>query len=570
MNLEHLRAFLWLRWRLFLRQMQSGGAINTVMHVFMVIGGVVLGVNLLVGAFLVGLFAFEQASPDIFMYVWDGLVALFLFVWMIGLLSELQRSEALALDKFLHLPVSLTGLFVLNYLSSLFSLNLIVFVPMTVGLALGLVFARGPALLLLLPLLVGFFLMVTALTYQFQGWLASLMVDKRRRRTVIVLVTLGFVLIFQAPNLITIFRPWESKQAGDLTKNVSREQVAQTVALVNLALPPGWLPLGAKGLAEGDVVPALLGTFGLSLIGVASLWRAYRTTVRLYTGDFSAGKSLALPGPAPPKKVEKPSVELIERIIPWVSEPAAVIALAGFRSLMRAPEAKMLLLTPIFVVGILGGMYLKNADGMPDAVRPLLAFGAMAMIVLTMSQFVGNQFGFDRSGFRAFVLCPVGRRDIILGKNLAVAPLALTMGIVAAALVQGLYPMRIDRFLALLPQLVSMYLIFCTLANWLSIFSPMHMPTGALKATNAKLIPILCNMLFAMCLTPALSLTLLPFGLEAGLELLGVEGLPIGLVLSVLECVAIVCVYRKALTWQGDLLQAREQRILEIVTTKAE
>ena len=104
MNIEHLRAFLWLRWRLFLQQMQRGGAINTVMHVLLVIGGTILGVNLLVGSFLVGLFAFEHVSPVAFMYVWDGIVALFLFVWMIGLLSELQRSDALSLDKFLHLP----------------------------------------------------------------------------------------------------------------------------------------------------------------------------------------------------------------------------------------------------------------------------------------------------------------------------------------------------------------------------------------------------------------------------------------------------------------------------------
>ena len=63
------------------------------------------------------------------------------------------------------------------------------------------------------------------------------------------------------------------------------------VRLVNLVLPPGWLPLGIRGLAEGNVLPALLGTLGLTLIGSASLRRAYRTTLRLYTGQFSSGKA---------------------------------------------------------------------------------------------------------------------------------------------------------------------------------------------------------------------------------------------------------------------------------------
>ena len=77
------------------------------------------------------------------MYVWDGLVVGFLFSWAIGLLAELQRSEVLSLDKFLHLPVSLTGVFLINYLSSLFSLTLIIFVPAMVGLSLGLVIRPG-------------------------------------------------------------------------------------------------------------------------------------------------------------------------------------------------------------------------------------------------------------------------------------------------------------------------------------------------------------------------------------------------------------------------------------------
>src|SRR5204863_417498 len=67
------------------------------------------------------------------------------------------------------------------------------------------------------------------------------------------------------------------------------QQAESTAKLINLLLPPGWLPLGAMALAEGNLLPALLGTIGLTLIGSASLWRSYRTTVRLYTGQFSAG-----------------------------------------------------------------------------------------------------------------------------------------------------------------------------------------------------------------------------------------------------------------------------------------
>ena len=136
--------------------------------------------------------------------LWDVLVLAFLFFWLMGLATELQRSEALSLDKLLHLPVSLSGTFLLNYLSSLISLSLVIFIPTTVGLCLALVFVKGPVMLVLFPLLGTFLLMVTGVTHQLREWLHVMMLNKRRRRAIIVLVTAAFVLLVQVPNIINI------------------------------------------------------------------------------------------------------------------------------------------------------------------------------------------------------------------------------------------------------------------------------------------------------------------------------------------------------------------------------
>src|SRR5262249_28680740 len=153
----------------------------------------------------------------VLLYVWDGVVVAFLCFWAAGLLTELQRSEILSLDKFLHLPVSLSGAFLINYVSSLLNLGMVLFVPPMLGLSVGLVFGMGPAMLLMLPLVAAFLLMVTALTYQFQGWLAALMSNPRRPRTVIVVMTIAFVLIFQLPNLINLYQPWEKGSTDRFT-----------------------------------------------------------------------------------------------------------------------------------------------------------------------------------------------------------------------------------------------------------------------------------------------------------------------------------------------------------------
>jgi ABC-2 type transport system permease protein len=618
MNLDHLRAFVWLRWRLLANQVTKGHIFNQILLIIFAVGGVLSSIALFVGGFVVGalVFALADIPSWVMLVVWDGLVVAFLFTWSIGVLQELQRSEALSIEKFLHLPVSLAGVFVLNYLSSLFSINLLMFMPMLVGFSLGLVLSKGLTMLLLLPLLAAFLLMVTALTYQFQGWLASLMVNKRRRRTIIVLVTFGFILLFQLPNALNLyFQPWNLDNRNELNlqqaelnvalanKAITKDDFQKKMTAANEAhesskkerdrmyaefaeeaawitsavLPPGWLAIGASDASEGNVARALLGIFGMGLIGAGSLWRAYRTTLRLYTGQFTAGKktpaAVIARAPATPTKAgEARPAMLLERQIAWLSEPATVIALATFRSLTRAPEAKMLLLSPVIMVLIFGGIGSQvSAEKVADPLRPLIVFGAMALNMLSLLQIVSNQFGFDRSGFKIYVLSPALRRDVLLAKNLAILPLIAVLTAPLIIVLEFLFPMPIGYLLAVPFEFISMSLLLCLPANLVSILSPMQMAPGSMNPASPKVIPILVRFLLMLALPLAMAPVMLPWGIEAGLAALEVvEGIPICLVLSALECMAVIMLYRWLLDLQGRLVQYRELQILEAVTTKEE
>jgi hypothetical protein len=359
-----------------------------------------------------------------------------------------------------------------------------------------------------------------------------------------------------------------ARQLQSQESNQQAWQEAQRIGwVINVLLPPGWLPLGVNAVAQGNALPALLGTLGLTLIGAGSLWRAYQTTVRFYTGQWSNGK----PASTPVAQTGKRPANMLDKDLPWLSEPASVVALGAFRSLTRAPEGKMLLLSPAILVLVFGSLLLAHRFDMPESVRPLLAFGVMALILLTLIGVIGNQFGFDRGGFRIFVLSPASRRDILLGKNLAFAPVALTLGLGLTALLQIIYPMRLDHFLATVVTFVSMYLLFCLLANLLSILTPMQIAAGSFKPTNPRMLAVLLQMAF-LCVFPlALLPVLLPLGIEVLLESLGwLTGVPLCLALAVVEAVAAVYFYRLVLTWEGHLLQVREQKILELVTAKAE
>lgn len=611
MNWQHLRAMLWLRWRLVANHWRRAGRLNALLMTVVVGGAVLLVIPLFLGCILLGPRLISHASPADLMLGCDTLILAFIFFWTIGLLSELQRTESLSLSKLMHLPISVQGAFLINYVGSTVGLGIAFFAPVFFGLGIALVRAKGPQMLPILPAAAAFLLMVTAVTYQFQGWLGSLMSNPRRRRTIVMLISAGLVLSFQLPYLFNVFQPWgshnaksavplseelkgldRSLRAGEIdaaehmrrqqqvlerrlndvhqAKRDALEQGTRIAGWLNIALPPGWLALGVKAGAEGKVLPAVLGCLGMTLIGAASLRRSYRTTIRLYQGEFtanSARKSSAvqMTGAA---EIWRPL--LLERRLPGVSEPVAAVTLATWIGLLRAPEAKMLLIGPIVMSLVFGGVLLRSQQELPVSARPLIALGAIFMVLFNILQFMANQFGFDRDGFRVYVLCPAQRRDILLGRNLAYAGLALILWTILLTIVQVTGPMRLDHLLAMLPQFVSMYLAFCLMTNLVSIYAPLQIAAGSMQPSSPKLRIVLLQLAMVFVLLPLSQIpTLVPLAIELFLEHLEWHaGLPIFLLLSTLECVAFVFLYRFVLDWEGELFQKREQRILQCVTNK--
>jgi len=615
-NWEHLKTYIWVRWRLSKNQVKRSGSIGVIIAAILAGLRVLGGVVTFIAGLLVGVFALRQAEPMVVMIVWDGVVGAFILFWMIGLMSELQRSELLSLDNFMHLPVSPSGAFLINSLGSSIGLSLILFLPAMTGLAIGLMFSRGLTMLLLFPLIVTFLLMVTAVTYQFRGWLASMMANPRRRRTIIAVVTVLFILVFQLPNLLLNFGPGakEKRQAsqearkevavrdqnladGLITKEEYEKQLSEKGAVlkedreleveknyrivrtVNAAVPPGWLPYGAFAASHGRYFPILACIFGMGLIGVISLQRSYKTSIRLYSGDFNKGRAGRKAETESvfedvPEIKEKPGrrAAFLEKKLPWMSEQASAVTLMGCRSLIRAPEVKMLLLTPVIMLVVFGGMFASKGGNVSGLLRPLIALGFMAiLLILGMTTFVGNQFAFDRSGFRTFVLSCSLRRDILLGKNLSLFPYAIVLMTLIIGVSQWINPMRWDHLAAVLIQMVPMYLLFCLTGNIMSILSPITLKSGSGMPAPHQGIRTLFQMIFMIVLPVPLSFTLIPLGIEALYSsIISTVWVPIFLILSVIQVVVVIWLYRAAINWQGILLHQNEQKILEVVSLKAD
>ena len=585
MNWDQLKTILWLRWRLMNNQWRRGGGIGAVFAAIVIIGALLLSAATFAGGLFGGFFGLREATPTVVMMAWFGVTAFFCFFWMIGLVAELQRSETIDLQKLMHLPVALGQMFMVNYIVSHFSVSIVIVVPAMLGLGIGLMIARGPEMILMIPLALSMVFMITAWTYCLRGWLATMMSNPRRRRTVIMCITMAFVLLAQGPNLyFNILRNHQFSGGQTLTsqerQRQNKEQVASAERMFNNLvavqsyIPPLWVPVGARALADGNPLPALLGTLGCAGIAVLGLRRAYRGTVRFYYGDSGGRAAAKISGEA--RKVSAPrdksKTDFLERTIPFAPEQSAALAQATLRSLLRAPEVKMAWATSFIVTIIIGGtIFLRTTANMSDAVKPFVATGSVVFPVFFLAQFFANQFGFDRDGFRALILSPADRQLILLGKNLAALPIAAAFGSLLIALITVRLHLPPLTVLATLFQFASVLLMAGIAGNLLSILIPYRIQPGTMKPTKmpglAMVVLMLCQMLFPMAMLPAFAGPLLEL-LWRWAEL--PDFVPVNFICSAMLCGVMLLAYWQLLAPMGRLLQRRETKILGVIAVEVE
>jgi hypothetical protein len=148
----------------------------------------------------------------------------------------------------------------------------------------------------------------------------------------------------------------------------------------------------------------------------------------------------------------------------------------------------------------------------------------------------------------AGLVAPIDRRMILLGKNLAMLPVGLGLGLVAIIL-----------------------LIAGMIGNFLSVLSPYRVAAGSLKPTRlparAMLAIVATQLLFPIAFFPALipsvaQLAWSKFG--------GSPRLPIGLFLAMPIAAATLAAYAWSLAPLGRFLQRRETLVLAQVTAEVE
>jgi hypothetical protein len=409
------------------------------------------------------------------------------------------------------------------------------------------------------------------------------MVNKRRRRTIIVWVTIIFVLICQLPNLVfnnpyvrkTMFSNQSShhpvvRSAEDSSSGSGGFSLPENVLTAHLVVPPGWIGYGVMSLKEGEVWPALGTMAGGCVLGVLGLMRAYRMTLRFYQGAEGGDKARPVVRDTAPAKGK--GKLLVERDLPGLPEDTAALVLATLRSLLRAPELKMAAIMPIVMGIVMSSAFFSHPhQQMPAWGGSFVTTGAVVFAVFSMAQMMGNTFGLDRNGFRGLILLPIRRHHVLLAKNLAFFPIAALVALVLFIPLKLLLNPPWEGLATAVVQLPTAFLLFCLLCNFTSVLAPYRMAQGSLKARKPKAVVMLA-MFATTFLTPVVMLpVLVPAALGCLFTVQGwVPWLPVSLLTAVVVLAAVVFLYAALLPLQGRLLLRREQAILLEVTEDTE
>jgi ABC-2 type transport system permease protein len=542
---------------------------------------------------LLGYLVHSQPQADRALYLWNAAVTMFLIAWGIQLSTDLFRNDVLTLDRIMHLPISPSHAFTLNYVSSLVNFPVVYLAAFASGSLVGASFVVGPMALLLGVSLVAYLFMVTAVTSQFQGALSAWMATPRRRQTVMIVLSVFFMFFFPAMSLLpqwldryeepplaaspsptapsevpgSVEAPDPSANSSATVQPTPADPWPNRMRWIQVCFPPFWLAACARALSESSfhvwwITPCML------LVGLVSSRRSYRTTLRYYQDGFDAAVGLHKKKDVGELTASSDRLRWIERSVPGVSPLVSSIVMQTWISMWRAPEFKLMLFAPIVQPLVLAFLvqYWKLGQGEISRTLILLGFGGLQLY--TASGMLGNQFGLDRAGFRTWVLSPLPRETILHGRNIAFGVPVWALAVLLTLAVGLWWGLAIDKLVFVALALTTFVPAYLLVSDLMSILSPFGIPLGTMQPKEFSWKQVVTSLAISTLHPTLLCLAALPFGVELLVEWLvpHTNTWPIAAALAVPWLGLSFVLYRLLLPRVARCFEHLELKILQTVT----
>ncbi len=552
--MSQLLTLIWLKWRLLRNSLRSSKAV--VNKVASILGMLLAFSFALAFALILGFVSYWLAQPERLGSALQrsaahelpaGASTEFIFFSIFGIIYLMWATVPLSLGggkqfdagKLLMYPITLRKLFAVDFISEFTTLHSVFLVPAVLALCIGSGLGSGnlsTSLITAVPAV----LFGVALSKWLSTIIGSILRRKRSRgETIIALIGaiagLGTAAVSQVAPIL--FKHAESFRSLRWTP----PGAAAFLLMADVANDP--LPYGVAFVTLSAYAFALL---------VATYWIARRAALGIERRQKQ--KTLA---PATGKEGYSGWQ------VPFLPPDLSAIVEKELRYALRNAQVRMMALMPLIIIVIrlinrqrFGTMQRGVSSGFLMYGSGLLLIGGLVYVFMILSGLSSNLFSFEEGGMRTFILSPVDRRKILLGKNLVLTLIAFVFAsallILNIIIFQDITPGNL-LFLSL--TFIIFAAISSAVGNWVSIRFPKRMKYG--KRANLSGVA-------GLCLIPQVGLMLV---LPALATLIGYSTSSlfneyIALTAFVLLALAF---YSITINWHGKLLARREIEILDAV-----
>ena len=566
--MSQLATLIWLKWTLFRNAMRSRKAkINQIASITGTLVTLALALLIALGLGIAayaltseaGAAQIEQARaatkaaadipPAHFI-----LFMIFGFLYLLWATLPLSLGSSAQFDpgRLLMYPISLRKLFALDLISELTSLPSLFAVPAIVAMAIGAAYGTGSpvkAAFATVPAIV--FGIVLA------KWLATAIGALTRKRR-----TRGETILALIAGLVGLTGAFVGQLAPVVVRHADSFRGLR------------WTPPGAAafaltvGLSEnGDWTYALalitLCAYTLPLV-FGTYWIAQRSVL----GKGEGRRRIAQKQPAATSAV------YAGWDIPFLPADLSALIEKELRYALRNAQLRMMALMPLILLAV-RFMNTRRPGGArrlpPDSAlhvsgflyygQGLLVTGGVLYVFMILSGISFNQFAFEEGGMRTFILAPVERSKILIGKNMVTVLIAFVFS-VALLLVNEIAFRDLTPSILLFVAL-SFLLFAATMAltgNWFSIRFPKRLKFG--KRTNVSGMAglLMLPIIIAMALPP-----LAAVGAGYFTQSLLVEYATLALFAGF-----ALLLYYPLVKFQGRSLERHERAVLEVVSKETD
>lgn len=494
--LRILRAFVWMRWRMLVNSLERTGSRDTLERFSLAIEklGPILATILMVPSalMLAGLgaaagFSLARGDGDAVTFQAARYILLLLpAVVLVGplLLPGSDRTNPIRL---LLLPIPRSTLYVAQSASAFGDPWNILGAPLILFLAAGLL--AGGAPLAALVALVGALLLIGVLMGL--GTLATsalhLLFRDRRRGELVALLFIVFIpLASMVPAMLAQGSRRNQRHDGVTALPAWVEAAGRTAFN---ALPPELYVTAARRAATGDYARS-----GASLAALAAV-----AAIVHVVGLSMFRRVLDSPASSGARRTGQMRAAWTRRL-PGLSAGASAVAIAQLRLALRTPRGRSILLSPLMLFAFFGFVMYRGSGSMdfgPFQFQSGVGLAAFSSFFCLMSvvPISMNQFAVDRAGLTMALLSPLTEMELLVGKAVGNALIAMAPSLLCFAAALMLFPGGSPALWATIPPgLISVYLIVAPVAAIASATFPKSVELTTIGSNNAHGIAALIGM----------------------------------------------------------------------------